>query len=87
MYLQLERNLMKAIEIKVLPATDTKPTRLKAWTEAGAIIESRNSSDDVEIDMQAKMLAQRYCDKYQWGVIYGFGTLPSGHWCATLGDK
>ena len=76
---------MKAIQIKYLAPTNTQGTRLKAWTEAGAIIEPRDYAlDDRE---QAKQLAQRYTMEKGWCTkIAGFGTLPNGDYVATLGE-
>jgi len=73
---------MKAIVIKYLPETNTKCVRLKATTEAGSITESRDYALDA--DVQARNLAQKYCDKFNWGITYGFGTLPNGDYVATL---
>jgi hypothetical protein len=44
---------MKAIQIKHLSCTDTKGSRLKAWTDAGSIIVARNHLDP---DVQARDL-------------------------------
>lgn len=79
---------MKAIQIKILPPTNTKPMRLKAWTKAGTIVEDRHSEKDV-IE-QVVELAYRYAEEMGWldhSKITGFGCLPNGDHVATLGDK
>jgi len=73
---------MKAIQIKYLGATNTKGVRLKAFTEAGSITESREYGN--EPSDQARALADRYCAKYDWGKVSGFGSLPNGDYVATL---
>ncbi len=76
---------MKAIQIKFLPATNTKPSRLKAWTEAGSIIQ--DISGRFELEMEAKFLADRYARQYCWPDISDFATLPNGDYVATLMSK
>lgn len=74
---------MKAIQIKYLPATYYKPARLKAWTEAGQLIEQINYRYD--LNHHAHDLACRYIKKMEWNVnIQGFGILPNGDYVATL---
>tara|TARA_R110000823_G_scaffold44827_2_gene115823 strand:- start:1079 stop:1309 length:231 start_codon:yes stop_codon:yes gene_type:complete len=74
---------MKAIQIKYLSATDTKGARLKAWTDAGSIIEPLDYS--VNIYTQVLYLAERYTNKYDWDCSgFGVGTLPNGDYVATL---
>ena len=75
---------MKAIQIKYLSATNTKGARLKAFTEAGAIIEARDYS--LNSDQQARAMAFAYCQEYGWPMPSGFGTLPNGDHVATLGE-
>jgi hypothetical protein len=60
---------MKAIQIKYLGATNSKPSRLKAWTEA----------------TQARNIADRYATERQWPQVSGFGVLPNGDYVATMG--
>ena len=76
---------MKAIQIKVLPATNTKGTRLKAWTEAGSVVKSRNYA--YNLDDQAHLLAKAYLVDKNWHglVVRGFGQLPNGDYVATIG--
>lgn len=74
---------MKAIQIKYLPATNTKGARLKAFTDAGSITESRQY--DLNADEQALELAHKYIKKQDWaGSVTGFGTLPNGDNVVTL---
>ncbi len=74
---------MKAIQIRYLGATNTKGARLKAWTDAGALIQSREYSEDV--GQQARELAKNYISKMGWDTgISGFGQLPNGDYVATL---
>lgn len=76
---------MKAIQVKYLPCTNTKPSRLKAWTEGGQLIESYNHAGGIEA--HARDIADKYIKHMGWeGVgIVGFGSLPNGDWVATLG--
>ena len=74
---------MKAIQIKYLGPTNTKCARLKAFTEAGAITESRMYG--LNVDQQAHALAIKYAVKFGWGKkIVGFGCLPNGDYVATI---
>ena len=81
---------MKAIQIKYLPATDTLSGRLKAWTEAGQLVEPIDSSLDAMV--QARVLAEKYIRKHGWNEgwntigVTGFGCLPNGDYVATLGE-
>ena len=85
---------MKAIQIKYLPCTNTKPARLKAWTSSNVqLIVSRNSSLDISVENESFALAQALIDKMveskYWNkqtVITGFGCLPNGDYVATLGE-
>ena len=76
---------MKAIQIKYLSATTHKGSRYKAWTEAGAIVESYDY--ELSGDEQARRLADRY-NRETFGAtddLTGFGTLPNGDYVATIG--
>ena len=54
---------MKAIQVRYLGPTDTKVARLRAWTDAGSITESRDY--DLDVDQQAKRLIKAYiADKW-----------------------
>lgn len=77
---------MKAIQIKYLGPTNTKGARLKAYTEAGALIESRSYEDNA--DVQARKLASKYIKAKGWDNcrVTGFGGLPNGDYVATIGS-
>ena len=68
---------MKAIQVKYLPWTETKPARYKAWAEGGnSITISANSvPDGVEPYYHA---ALRLCDKMKWSFDIVGGGLPNG---------
>lgn len=76
---------MKAIQIRYLAATNTKPTRLKAFTDAGAITECRDYA--LNADDQARRLADKYNRDVFWSTseLSGFGELPNGDYVATIG--
>lgn len=75
---------MKAIQIKYLSPTNTKGSRLKAFTDAGSITEALDYSYSIE--QQAEKLAARYIKKKNWqSKITGFGCLPNGDFVATIG--
>ena len=73
---------MKAILTKVIPCTNTKPTRIKAYTEGGnSIMVSWSACDeDGRTQGQAHMYAARQlCKKMNWpGLLIGGGT-PEGY--------
>ena len=80
---------MKAIQTRILPATDTKPTRIKASAEGVKSITV--SRDEVESDLlllgdpvneQAihRDVAARLCVKYTWSPHLASGGLPNGDW-------
>ena len=74
--------MSKAIEIKYLCPTNTQGPRLKATTEAGSITVGRDY--ELDTDVQARQLARQYIQTH-WphSILHGFGTLPSGNYCAT----
>lgn len=58
---------MQSIQIKYLPATNTKGARLKATCEAGSLTESRDCS--LEVKQQALELAFKLANyKLNWKV-------------------
>ena len=86
---------MQAILTKVIPATDTKPTRIKAECSRGALMFSTThltvqvGSDEAHREA-AQALCQRFCDEDQkeygthrnpWGGSFVTGTLPNGDKC------
>ena len=69
---------MKAILTKVLPCTDTRPTRIKAYTEGGnSLTVSWTECDEGRTQGEAHMYAARkLCNKMHWGgKLIGGGTL------------
>lgn len=75
---------MKAIQIKYINATATRGPRLKAFTDAGSMIESYEYTD---IEKQAYELAKTYAHLAFNIAITGFGVLPNGDYVATLWSK
>lgn len=63
---------MKAITVKYLPPTNTKPTRIKVQAEGVPhLIFDSNSTTPLQA-------AQRLCIKFGWGTDLIEGTLPNG---------
>lgn len=69
-------HIMQAIETKVIPATNTKPTRIKATCERGSIIVSADSLSGDQMNgsefthvRAAQILVDRFCaeDAKQYG--------------------
>ena len=75
--------MSQAIEIKYLGPTDHQGARLKATAGAGSITVGRDYG--IDADTQARILAREYIQKH-WphSVLHGFGTLPSGNYCAVI---
>lgn len=74
---------MQAITVKVLPATNTKPTRLKATCQAG----SKTVSYQYEGMTQEKQdLALNFADELGWlnGYKLVFGEVTNGDTVAVL---
>lgn len=73
---------MKAILTKVIPCTNTKPTRVKAYTEGGNSIMVSWSECDSDGRTQGEAhlyAAQALANKMQWpGKLLGGGT-PEGY--------
>ncbi len=79
---------MKAIQIRYMGATDTKPSRLKAII--ADMEESFVEHIDHELDLtdQAYRMAERIILNLHWDVVItGFGALANGDWVATIGNK
>ena len=68
---------MKAIIVKVLPATNTKPTRLKASAEGVASI-IRSADGDRGYEKDAARVARELCAKYEWNWPIASGQLANG---------
>lgn len=79
---------MKAILTKVLPATNTKPTRIKAYTEGGNQITISWSECDDNGRTQAEAhgyAARKLATKMHWpGVLLGGGTIEG--YCFVFAD-
>jgi len=75
---------MKAIQIKYLPATNTKEARIKVFAEGcKPLIVARDYAADYST--QAQNLADDYILRQDWScVVSGFGQLPNGDYVATL---
>ena len=76
---------MKAIEIKYLPPTNTKCSRMKAFTEGGNSI---TVPFDYELDIEEleDYVARLLIKKMAWDVVItGRGQLPNGNCVITLG--
>lgn len=70
---------MKAIQVKVLPATNTKGTRLKAFVYGGqSLTQGRDYSYEIIVD--AANVAHALACKLGWTVGFVGGTLPNGDW-------
>ena len=75
---------MKAILTKVIPCTNTKPTRVKAYTEGGNSImvswsECEGNGDRTQ-GQSHLYAARKLCDKMKWaGELLGGGT-PEGYY-------
>lgn len=73
---------MKAILTKIIPCTNTKPTRIKAYTEGGnAITLSWSLCEEQGIDNGHAHLfaAKALCRKMGWGENIIRGGTPTGY--------
>lgn len=77
---------MKAIQIKYMGATDTKPSRLKAMIEGSEASFVEPLDYELDIEKQAYRMAERVILNMHWDnvEVSGFGVLPNGDWVATL---
>lgn len=75
---------MKAIEVKYLPATNTRGSRLKAstLTQGQSMTESIDSS--INSDKQALQLAYKLCNRMEWNVLLNGGQFPDGTYVFTI---
>lgn len=82
---------MKAIQVKVLPATNTKPTRLKAWAWGwDPITRSASACEDAgerigrprDHVIALELFALNSVNHSDYYLV--FGTLPNGDTVATL---
>jgi hypothetical protein len=79
---------MQAIQTKILPYTNTKPKRIKAWCFADSLTMSVHSIPRSYDENQHQYVAEQLRDKLNWtGPQYGFlesGTLPDGTMCHVM---
>jgi len=69
---------MKAIQVKVLPATNTKPTRYKAWAEG---CKPLVRSEVFDVTNQTHYIAWAFVMEHKWQVYDLLeGQLPNGDW-------
>jgi hypothetical protein len=67
---------MKAIQVKYLPATETKPSRIKAFIKGHSVT---RSFDYEHNDGGMKNVAHELVEKLEWNVLSMIqGELPSG---------
>jgi hypothetical protein len=79
---------MKAIKIRVIPATNTKDVRLKASAVGGiSFIEAR--SNEIGIEEQAMEMAKKYLVKANWyfAEISGWGWIAERDLVVTIKNK
>lgn len=67
---------MQAITVKVLPATNHKPTRFKASCDAGSATVSHDYSGDG--DVQARRACRALLMKLDWAGTWGQGGVKGG---------
>jgi hypothetical protein len=80
---------MKAILTKVLPCTNTKPTRIKAYAEGGnSLVLSWSECDDAGRNQGEAHLyaASALAKKMNWPVDLIGGGTPEG-WCFVFADS
>ena len=65
---------MQAIQVKYLSATDTKPSRLKAFCKAGSVTVLFNHDNEEQGYIDA---ARQLAEKLGWFDFYYGGTLPN----------
>jgi hypothetical protein len=65
-----------AIQTRIIPATSTKPTRIKAYSERGAITESYDHA--LTRDQRHHAAAKALAEKFSWKGIWVYGGAPDG---------
>jgi len=65
---------MQAIQVKYLAATETKPSRLKAFCKGGSVTILFNHNDEEQGYIDA---ARQLAEKMGWFDFYYGGTLPN----------
>lgn len=76
---------MQAIQTKMLPCTNTKPTRVKAECYSGSVIVNWNHS--LDIDENHKHTARLLLDKLGWKFEFVSGTLKDGSMVHVIIEK
>lgn len=87
---------MQAIQTKIIPATNTKPTRIKAWAQRGSLTVSVDRFDGLWTDESthagmARLLCEQFCaddareygskpESNPWNRPFVSGCIPSGDW-------
>ena len=71
---------MQAIQTKVLPATNTKPTRIKAWCQRGSIILSIEELGSGRLDISHILAAERLCRKFLEEDFVKYGAHSDNPW-------
>ncbi len=80
---------MKAIQTRILPATNTKPTRIKAWAEKvpariwcrdALQYEQQHTAGADRLTLH-EFAARKYADQNEWSTRLVSGGLPNGDWC------
>lgn len=77
---------MQAIQIKYLPATNTKGSRIKAFCYSGSITVGYN----YELDEEGRAIEAGYAliEKMGWKLyVRDYATLPCGDHVLTLGNS
>lgn len=77
--------MRQAIEVKVIPATTTKDTRLKASCQAGYRVVPWD--DDLERDENHKAAAFNLASDLGWPKEFVGGWLPNGNSVWVFSDK
>lgn len=79
---------MKAIQIRILPATNFLDARIKAWTEGNNSITIPFQYELSSDELRAKLAATELMIKMDWDKtckITGVGRLPKGDMVVTIG--
>ena len=74
---------MQAIEVKYLPPTETRGTRIKATCRAGSITVGRDYALEYEED--SRRVAMMLQENLGWSHPLNYGVLPNGNHVYTLG--
>lgn len=79
---------MQAVQTRILPCTNTRPKRIKAWAWAGEIILSYHSMPLEYTDQAHEYAARELANKFNWlsepYVSMHSGCLANGDYCHVL---